>query len=66
MGRHLDVVGFSQRRNLLAFTNAAGVTEIGLDDIDQPLLQQGAEVPLGIEPFPGRQIHLGAGSAHTS
>ena len=45
MRRHRHVIGLGHRRDPAAFADAAGVAEIGLDDVHRAALEERLEVP---------------------
>src|SRR5512144_3217911 len=49
-----DVIGFGHRRDLAHLKEPTGVAEVGLDDVDEALLQYRLELPAGVEPLTER------------
>ena len=51
VGRHGNIVGLGHRGDLLDFGDAAGVRQVGLDDVNQAIGEDAFEVPAREEAF---------------
>ena len=51
MRRNCDVISLGHRGDLAHLEDAAGMAEIGLDDVDHALLEEGLELPAAVKPL---------------
>ena len=58
VGRHHHVAGFGHRGDLAHLEDAAGVAEVGLDHVDQPVPQQRPYFPTGVVALAGGELKV--------